>query len=55
LEGVDAVLCAKIGACPKDELDAAGIKASDAYAFEFIETAVADFFASARECAAACA
>jgi len=55
LEGVDAVLCAKIGECPKDELDAAGIKASDAYAFEFIETAVADFFASARECAAACA
>ena len=49
LEGVDAVLCAKIGACPKDELDAAGIEASDAYAYEFIETAVADFYASQDE------
>jgi len=55
LEGVDGVLCAKIGACPKDKLDAAGIKASDAYAFEFIETAVADFHASTQESAAACA
>jgi nitrogen fixation protein NifB len=45
LEGVDAVFCAKIGECPKDELAAAGIKSIDAYAYEFIETAIADFYA----------
>jgi len=55
LEGVNAVLCAKIGGCPNAELTAAGIKASDDYAFEFIETAIADFYASAHEPAAACA
>jgi nitrogen fixation protein NifB len=55
LKGVEAVLCAKIGACPKDELSAAGIEASDAYAFEFIETAVAAFYASVHEPVAACA
>ena len=44
LEGVRAVLCAKIGRCPREELDLAGIKAVDTYAFEYIETAVAQFF-----------
>lgn len=44
LEGVRAVLCAKIGRCPREELDRAGIKAVENYAFEYIETAVAQFF-----------
>ncbi|HYN58962.1 MAG TPA: nitrogenase cofactor biosynthesis protein NifB, partial [Rubrivivax sp.] len=34
-----AVLVAKIGACPRDELKAAGIEPVDAYAHEFIESA----------------
>jgi len=48
LEGVDAVLCANIGDCPRGELTAAGIEATDAYAFEFIEPSVADLFAKSR-------
>ncbi len=44
LEGVTAVLCAKIGRCPQEELERAGIKGVDDYAFEYIETAVAQFF-----------
>ena len=44
LEGVTAVLCAKIGRCPEEELERAGIKGVDDYAFEYIETAVAQFF-----------
>ena len=51
LEGVRHVLCAKIGDCPKDMLEAAGIAASDAYAYEYAETAIgalyAETFASA--------
>jgi nitrogen fixation protein NifB len=35
-----AVLVAKIGACPRDELQAAGIEPVEAYAHEFIESAV---------------
>jgi nitrogen fixation protein NifB len=38
------VLCARIGSCPKDQLAAAGIRAVDEYAFEYIETAVAAVF-----------
>ena len=41
LEGVELVLCAKIGDCPKDQLAAAGIAAVDAYAHDYIESAVA--------------
>jgi nitrogen fixation protein NifB len=44
LEGVTAVLCAKIGRCPQEELNRAGIKVVDNYASEYIETAVAQFF-----------
>lgn len=40
-----AVLVAKIGACPRDELKAAGIEPVDAYAHEFIEKAALDWFA----------
>ncbi|MFZ1413038.1 MAG: nitrogenase cofactor biosynthesis protein NifB [Defluviicoccus sp.] len=44
LAGVSAVLCARIGSCPKDQLAAAGIRAVDDFAFEYIETAVAALF-----------
>jgi nitrogen fixation protein NifB len=40
-----AVLVAKIGACPRDELKAAGIEPVDAYAHEFIESAALSWFA----------
>lgn len=40
-----AVLVAKIGACPRDELKAAGIEPVDAYAHEFIEKAALNWFA----------
>ena len=40
-----AVLVAKIGACPRDELQAAGIEPVDAYAHEFIESAALSWFA----------
>jgi nitrogen fixation protein NifB len=49
LSGVDAVLCSKIGDCPKKDLAAAGITVTDVYAFEYIEAAIAAFYAA--ECA----
>jgi nitrogen fixation protein NifB len=49
LEGVGHVLCSKIGDCPKDMLDAAGIVATDAYAYEYIETAISALYAEASE------
>ena len=39
-----AVLVAKIGACPKDELTAAGVEPVDQYVGEFIEKAALDWF-----------
>jgi nitrogen fixation protein NifB len=45
LEGVRHVLCAKIGDCPKGVLEAAGIAASDAYAYEYAETAIGALYA----------
>jgi nitrogen fixation protein NifB len=39
-----AVLVAKIGACPKDELTLAGVEAVDQYVGEFIEKAALDWF-----------
>lgn len=44
-----AVLVAKIGACPRDELAAAGIEPVDAYAHEFIEKAALAWFAGYRQ------
>ena len=44
LEGVGAVLCARIGDKPRQRLAAAGISAIDAYAHEYVETAVAKAF-----------
>ncbi len=47
LEGVGHVLCSKIGDCPKDMLDAAGIVATEAYAYEYAETAIGALYAEA--------
>ena len=44
-----AVLVAKIGACPRDELTAAGIEPVDAYAHEFIEKAALSWFSGYRQ------
>jgi nitrogen fixation protein NifB len=44
-----AVLVAKIGACPRDELAAAGIEPVDQYAHEFIESAALAWFADYRQ------
>ena len=44
LEGVDAILCAKIGDCPKEQLAAAGLTVSDAYAHDYIEPSVAALY-----------
>ncbi len=46
LEGIEVVLCAKIGDCPKDMLTAAGIRATDDYGFEYIETAIGALYAA---------
>lgn len=44
-----AVLVAKIGACPRDELKAAGIEPVDEYAHEFIEKAALSWFNNYRQ------
>ena len=44
-----AVLVSKIGACPRDELKAAGIEPVDQYAHEFIEKAALSWFADYRQ------
>lgn len=46
LDGIKVVLCARIGACPKERLAAAGIRVVDDYAFEYIETALSRLFAA---------
>ncbi|RWA97901.1 nitrogenase cofactor biosynthesis protein NifB [Mesorhizobium sp.] len=46
LEGIDFVLCAKIGNCPKDQLADAGIRATDAYGHDYIETAIGAIYAA---------
>lgn len=40
LEGINTILCAKIGDCPREALEAAGIEAIQDHAYEYIETAV---------------
>lgn len=44
LDGVSAVLCARIGRCPAERLKAAGIETVEEYAFQYIEPAVAAYF-----------
>ncbi|WP_246462259.1 nitrogenase cofactor biosynthesis protein NifB [Mesorhizobium sangaii] len=46
LEGIDIVLCAKIGDCPKDQLAEAGIRAADTYGHDYIETAISAIYAA---------
>jgi nitrogen fixation protein NifB len=49
LKGIDALLCAKIGQAPREKLAAAGIAATDAYAFEYIEASVVAWYLSLRQ------
>jgi nitrogen fixation protein NifB len=46
LAGIEAVFVAKIGRCPKQDLAKAGIAAIDSYPHDYIETAVAAWYAS---------
>jgi nitrogen fixation protein NifB len=46
LEGVGAVLCAKVGDCPSEMLAEAGIVASDAHAYEYIEAAIGAYYSA---------
>ncbi|MGG7519379.1 nitrogenase cofactor biosynthesis protein NifB [Allorhizobium undicola] len=46
LEGVDLVLCAKIGDCPKDQLAEAGVRVVDDYGSNYIETAISALYAA---------
>jgi nitrogen fixation protein NifB len=55
LEGVTAVLCAKIGERPRERLAAAGIEVSDQYAFEYIEASAITWFAARARSAAVAA
>jgi nitrogen fixation protein NifB len=49
LEGVSAVLCAKIGRCPKESLAAAGIEATDVHAYDYIEASVMAWYLAHRD------
>jgi nitrogen fixation protein NifB len=60
LEGCSAVLVAKIGRCPREELERAGIEAVQDYAYEYIEASALAWYqrrlerlSSGRACAAA--
>lgn len=44
LEGVTVVLCAKIGDCPRESLNAAGVQATDTYAHEWIEAGIVAWY-----------
>ena len=46
LAGVRAVLCAKVGSCPREALEAAGVAVSDRHAYEWIEAGVAAWYAA---------
>ncbi|GLR45940.1 nitrogenase cofactor biosynthesis protein NifB [Mesorhizobium amorphae] len=46
LVGIDIVLCAKIGDCPKDQLAEAGIRATDVYGYDYIETAISGLYSA---------
>jgi nitrogen fixation protein NifB len=47
LDGIAAVLCSKVGRCPREALRKAGVEISDEQAFEWIETGVATWYAAA--------
>jgi nitrogen fixation protein NifB len=46
LEGIDVVLCSKVGECPQEQLETAGIAVLDAYAQEWIEAGIAAWYKS---------
>lgn len=46
LEGIHIVLCAKIGNRPKEQLSRAGLRVTDAYGHDYIETAVSALYAA---------
>ncbi|MFT8737211.1 MAG: nitrogenase cofactor biosynthesis protein NifB [Zymomonas mobilis] len=46
LDGVQAVLCARIGDCPREKLEKAGIKVSDAYAHDWIESGISAWYSA---------
>ena len=46
LDGVSALLTAKIGRCPRQRLADAGIAVVDDYAFDYVETAIARWLAA---------
>jgi nitrogen fixation protein NifB len=52
LEGVAAVLCAKVGDCPKASLAEAGLAVSDAHAHAWIEAGIAAWYREAHPSAA---
>lgn len=45
LDGIDALFVSKIGGCPKRDLAKAGLAVIDHFPFEYIETAVAGWYA----------
>ncbi len=45
LADIEFVLCAKVGECPRDMLNAAHIEVSDAYAYDYIESAIGALYA----------
>jgi len=55
LEGIDTILCAKIGDCPREDLAKAGIVAVQDHAYDYIETAVSAVYRDRRGQAAAAA
>jgi nitrogen fixation protein NifB len=55
LQGVAAVLCARIGEKPRQRLAAAGIEATDQYAFEYIEASAIRWYANRSQTLAASA
>jgi nitrogen fixation protein NifB len=52
IEDCDAVLVARIGHCPKDALQAAGIEPVDGFAHQPIEAAALSWFAEWASCRA---
>jgi len=55
LEGIDTILCAKIGDCPREDLAAAGIMAIQDHAYDYIETAVSAVYRARQGLPAAAA
>jgi nitrogen fixation protein NifB len=46
LDGIDILLSSKIGDCPKKRLAETGVLATDAFAYDYIETAIGALYAA---------